>query len=118
MNSIFKSAQGFHIDLSKIVAISGLYTIHAHNYYFHVDIQLMDKPMIVSSYDAPIYYEKPEQYDEEVRIPLINAWIAYRNNPLNSMPQALFTLPTFDLSKGPTCGTNAPRQQDELSSAT
>lgn len=103
MNSIFKSAQGFHIDLSKIVAIGRLHTEHGTNYFFNVDIQLMDKPMIVSSYDAPIYYEKPEQYDEEVRIPLINAWIAYRNNPLNSIPQSLFNVPNIDLSKGPTC---------------
>lgn len=85
MNSIFKSSLGFHIDLSKIVAIS-LLDVSCPHISFQIDIQLRDKPIIVGTWmnSDKIYncYNQAdvERFDKEVRQELIDAWIAY-NEP-------------------------------------
>jgi len=90
MNSIFKSSLGFHIDLSKIVAIGTAYTSLGRA-YFNIDVQLMDKPIIVDSsraigveYDIG-YPSEIERFDKEVRQELIDAWIEY-SQPANPTP--------------------------------
>lgn len=85
MNSIFKSSLGFHIDLSKIVAVGPVETVHPH-ITFKVDIQLRDGPLQVASWiNKSKCYDSynpadVERFDKEVRQELIDAWIAY-NEP-------------------------------------
>jgi len=102
MNSIFKSSLGFHIDLSKIVAISELRHEGDPRYSFFVDIQLMDNPKIITSYSNNKYFNSIEVFDKEVRQELIDAWIEY-NKPkayvsLDQLKGPDGKLPSFDNS--------------------
>jgi hypothetical protein len=86
MNNIFKSSLGFHIDLSKIVAISE-FKIGNGYWYFVVDVQLRDLPLTITSIQNQkmrfdFYSKKDSEMFGQVRRELIDAWIAY-NTPAN-----------------------------------
>lgn len=70
MNQIFKSSGGFHIDLSKIIAIYDP-VVERGNICFTVEVQLKDKPIYCCGYVLE------EEANRATHKELLDAWIAY-----------------------------------------